>query len=338
MKIALVTGACEPGQCGVGDYVARLAVALQRTGVGADILWQANGGLADLPRLLRTLRGLRPDLVHIHYPCPGFGRNLGPQGLALAVRGVVTIHEASMARLPRKLSLYPFGLRAKHVVFTSEAERGFSARWAPWIVENSSVIPVGSNVERQPCGQQDVRSFRDVVHFSLTIPKRGLEAVLELAALAKQGGHDLTVRAIGNRRPEHSLYADELRHKSKGLPIVWEQGLSEEEVGRRLTASWIAYLPYPDGASERRTGLKAALASGMAVVTTRGPDTPADLESVARFCSSPSEALAVIRELVENPMEIRKLADSGQKYAARFSWEAIAQRHVEVYQRVVGSS
>ena len=334
----MVTGACEPGECGVGDYTARLAKALQQTGVRAEILWQADGGLANLPRLVRKLRGLRPDLVHIHYPCPGFGRNLGPQGLALAVPGVVTIHEASKARLPRKLSLYPFALRAKHLLFTSEAERGFAARWAPWIAENSSVIPVGSNVECQPCSQQDVRSFREVVHFSLTIPKRGLEAVLELAALAKEGGHDLAVRAIGNRRPEHFFYAEELRRKSTGLPIVWEHGLSEEDVGRRLTASWIAYLPYPDGASERRTGLKAALANGMAVVTTKGPDTPADLESAARFCSSPSEALVMIRELVENPIIVRKLADSGQKYAARFSWQMIAQRHLEVYKRVLGLS
>jgi glycosyltransferase involved in cell wall biosynthesis len=332
MRVALITGPCEPGRCGVGDYTAHLSQALQQAGLQVEIVSDGNWRLVRLPSLLRLVRRIGADIAHLQYPTGGFGHKLGPQGLALALPGVVTIHEASNSHVLRKLSLYPFALRAKHMIFTSHEERDFAIRWAPWVRGSSSVIPIGSNVEGICSDMQ--RDFSEIVYFGLIMPHKGLDDVLALAAIFGKSGSGFRLRIVGSHRPEHAAYAAELRRKSQGLPVLWEEDLSETEVTRRLTAAQIAYLPFPDGASERRTTLKAALASGMAVISKRGTATPRDLESVVKFAASPSEAYAAIRELAANPAAAEELGSRARVYAKRYSWEAIAQSHLAVYERL----
>jgi glycosyltransferase involved in cell wall biosynthesis len=333
MRVTFIIGPCQLGRCGVGDYTLRLAGALQEAGVHVDIVNDGNWRFIWLPSLLRLARRTGADILHLQYPTMGFGSKLGVQGLAMAMPSVVTLHEASKARFLRKLALYPFALRPKHIIFTSHGERAFGIRWAPWVREYSSVIPLGSNIEGM---RRDTnRDIREIVYFGLVMPRKGLEDVLALAALFAGDGHGLRVRVVGSHRLEHAAYVEQLRRKSEGLPVFWEQDLSEAEVGRRLARACIAYLPFPDGASERRTTLKAALACGMAVVTTRGPDTPQNYESVVRFAASPSEAYAAIRELVANPADAEELGERAWIFAFRYSWETIAQSHLALYRSLV---
>jgi len=126
-----------------------------------------------------------------------------------------------------------------------------------------------------------------------------------------------------------------LQLKSAGLPIFWDNDLGEKQIAERLGGSSIAYLPYPDGASERRTTLKAALLNGMVVITTRGPHTPDDLDGVVRFCRGPEEALAVIRVLLERPEERLRVGASAVRYGQQYTWERIAKLHLEIYHSVL---
>ena len=332
MKVTLIKGPCLPGKCGVGDYTSRLAEVLQQVGARVTVLDSGDWGVMRLASLTRLVRATEPDILHLQYPTAGFGYKLGPQGLAAVVPSVVTIHEASKAHVLRKLSLYPFALRARHIIFTNDEERAFALRWAPWIGENSSVVPIGSNVPGVT--GVDHREIREIVHFGLVMPRKGLEDVVELASLFKINHQELRVRVVGNCRPKDAAYGAEFRRISEGLPLSWEQELSEAMVGERLAGACIAYLPFPDGASERRATLKAALVNGMAVVTTRNSDTPVDLEPVVKFCSSPLEAFATIQELVANPKQAEELGNRARRYARRYSWDMIAQSHISIYRRL----
>jgi len=241
----------------------------------------------------------------------------------------VTIHEASNSHVLRRLSLYPFGFRARHVVFTSPEERAFAMRWAPWIRPRSSVICLGSNIERvQPNPKRDLH---EIVYFGLVMPHKGLDDVLALAALLGSDGRRLRLRIVGGHRPEHAAYVEKLHTKSEGLPVVWEKELAGAEVGRRLAGAGIAYLPFPDGATERRATLKAALLNGMAVVTTRGKSTPPELEPVVKFSASPSEAYQVIAELIANPARTKEVGVTAGAFAERYPGKAMAQSHSELY-------
>lgn len=333
MKLALVTGPCPSGGCGVGDYTACLDKSLKASGVDSQVVTSEDWSLRRLFRENRRLREQNFDIVHIEYPTVGFGYKLGPQGLSLLRKCVITIHEASQRRFLRRLSLLPFTLRPEHMIFTSSFERRFATTRAPWISSTSSVIPVGSNIG---AGTRKVpRNLDEIVYFGLLMPNKGLERVIDLSRLIKSSGLPLTVRIIGKAPLRHAPYLERLRSESSDLSIVWDLDLSEIKIAERLGEASIAYLPYPDGASERRTTLKAALLNGVAVVTTRGPQTPPSLERVAKCCQTPEEALVTIRDLIGNPDEIARMASAGAQAAKAFSWERIAELHVEVYQRVM---
>jgi len=300
------------------------------------VMSEGEWGLRDMRSAVKSMEALKPDIVHIQYPTLGFGYRLGPQLFALGRKCVTTLHEASQAHILRKISLYPFTIRAEHIIFTSEYERRFALRWAPWIRKRSSVIPIGSNVQaHEPNGIR--RNSREVVYFGLLVPRKGVDEVLRLAALVKERGLNLGVRLVGSAHPAHAGYLQELRRKGEGLPIVWDIGLPDSEVSCRLAGASVAYLPYPDGASERRTTLKAALSNGMAVVTTRGSATPEEIGEVVRFAASPAEALEVIQNLASDESERSRLVGGAEKYVSKFSWGLIAEAHCRVYEGLVNN-
>jgi glycosyltransferase involved in cell wall biosynthesis len=113
--------------------------------------------------------------------------------------------------------------------------------------------------------------------------------------------------------------------------VEWSVGLDHEAAGRALGEAAFAYLPFPDGASERRGSLLACLAAGNVVVTTRGPQTPSALDGAVRYAASPHEAAEVLGALAADERAVARLRAAAMAFAARFSWESIAERHVELY-------
>lgn len=333
MKVALVTGPCPPGGCGVGDYTMCLGNALNVSGIETHVITSGDWSLRGVFKVSRRFQEQKFDIVHIEYPTVGFGAKLGPQGLSLLQSCVVTIHEASQRHILRKLSLFPFTVRAEHIIFTSRFERRFAMRWAPWIARASSVIPVGSNIG--VVSNNGSRALSEVVYFGLIAPRKGLEQVLELSMLIKSAGLPLTVRIIGKVPPKYADFHERLRSQSATLPIIWNHDLGEEQIAKMLAVSSIAYLPYPDGASERRATLKAMLQGGLAVITTRGPHTPRDLASVVKFCQSAEEALAAVCSLIGSPEERSKMVVKAVQYGRGCTWERIAKLHLEVYDSVL---
>jgi len=333
VKVALVTGRCLPGECGVGDYSACLGKALEASGAETHVIAYGDWSLHGAFRVSRHLREQKFDIVHIEYPTVGFGYRLGAQGLSLLQSCVITIHEASQRRILRKLALIPFAVRPQHIIFTSSFERRFCTSWAPWIARCSSVIPLGSNIA--VAAKMGPRTLTEIVYFGLIVPSKGLEQLLEVGNLIRLAGLPLVVRIVGRVSLKHAAYFDALRLKATGLPIIWDRDLTEEETAKALAGASFAYLPYPDGASERRTTLKSTLLSGLAVVTTRGPHTPRDLEGVVRFCRSPEEALAEVRSLLNSPEERARMAVKAVQYGQQYTWELIAKLHLQVYHSVL---
>jgi hypothetical protein len=83
VRVALVAGPSRAGRCGVGDYTACLAKALNARGVESAVVSSGNWSLAGVCQTSSELRKSAFDLVHVQYPTVGFGTKLGPQGLAL---------------------------------------------------------------------------------------------------------------------------------------------------------------------------------------------------------------------------------------------------------------
>jgi len=332
LRVALLCGPCPAGGCGVGDYSRCLADALNVIGIESHVIAAGDWRLQSVLGQLRSLRTLSPDLIHIQYPTVGFARYLGPQAISLLKRCVVTIHEVSRAHILRKLALYPFSFRARHVIFPSNFEHRFAVKWTPWISNRSSVIAVPSNIG---VGAKRPRNLDEIVHFGLIMPGKGLEEVIRLARLIQVSRHALRVRVIGTVRSDHAVYFEALRSESSGLPIIWDKGLDKTQVEDRLAATAVVYLPYPDGVSERRATLKAALINGAAVITTRGAQTPSDLKGSVYFVETTEEALTAVLNLFNSSKERDTLARNGMEYAERYTWERIAERHSALYDEIL---
>lgn len=335
MKVLFVAGSYPPDACGVGDYTSCLVQALRQTGIDVDVLTGQDWSATNTSHLLRSVRSYRADVIHLQYPMLGFGYHLGPQVLSALLPMVVTIHEVTQAHILRRLSLYPFSLRSQRVIFTTEAERDYSIRWCPWISGKETIIPIGSNipVSAEP---QDARS-NVIGYFGLIRPLKGLEQVIEAAALLHARNSDLRMRVIGKLVPGREAYYSSLRQKSADLPIEWCIGADDAEVSALIASCEFAYLPFPDGASERRASLIAFLEAGACIVTTRGEQTPRFIDDAVRFAKNPADAIEIVDALKADRQTVSVLQANAKRAAQRFSWQQIAQRHVELYASVVNS-
>jgi glycosyltransferase involved in cell wall biosynthesis len=332
-RVALVIGPCPYGMCGVGDYTRMLATALERHGLRAEVV--ESGGTAALMalRLNTAVKAFRPDVIHLQYPTAGFGKTVAPHIFSILNRSVLTVHELQLTHWLRQLSCYPLALRARHVIFTCESNRNYALPWAPWLEKKSSVIPLASNISAAGNGLNH-RAPAEVIHFGLMRPNKGIEDVLEFARLAEARGFPLRVRVMGSSPPQHATYLSRVQKSARALSLIWDLNLSREAIAERLARATVAYLPFVDGASERRASLLAALANGVPVITTRGRFTPSGLDEAVRYCSTPDQAVAIAQAMIDAPADRENLAHRGREYAGKFSWENIAQAHVALYQRL----
>lgn len=332
MKILLITGSYPPDICGVADYTAALGKYLRRAGVQVSVYSGRRWDLSNAGRIARELRASDADILHMQYPARGYGWNLGPQLLAVLEPLVMTIHECSQAHILRRLSLYPFTLRAPRIIFTNEFERRYVRQFAPWIEHRSDVIPIGTNVG-VALGRTD-RLRNVVTYFGLIRPQKGLEHVLEMASYFKTRTNGLSVRIVGTVSPRDKDYYENLRHKARELPIEWVLGLDGDRLSRALAETEVAYLPFPDGASERRSSLIAMLANRAAVITTQGLHTPPAMEQAVLLANSPTEAATLAEELYNDPERRAATQSSSSEYALKFSWENIAAQHIAIYHQL----
>ncbi len=330
MKIVFITGSYPPDVCGIGDYTYALASELERQGTNVTIIKQNSWKLNDIQMLIKRLENY--DIVHLQYPTRGYGYSLGPHFLSILKPLVVTIHEASQAHLLRRVSLSAFTLRTFKLLFTTEFERNYVERYSPWLKGRTTVIPIGSSI---PKGKKIGKREKQVVYFGLIHPKKNIEDFISMAELANNSDLQINFKIIGKIVDKFQSYYDNLKEKSKNLPIEWLINLNNIEVANILAQTTFAYLPFPDGASGRRSSLLATLSNGVITITTQGMFTPNGLEKVVKFANTPLEALQIIKYLISDEEYLQVLSRNIEEYAERFSWEYIAMEHIRIYEEII---
>jgi glycosyltransferase involved in cell wall biosynthesis len=118
--------------------------------------------------------------------------------------------------------------------------------------------------------------------------------------------------------------------------VQWIMDRNESGVADVFSQGGIAYLPFFDGASERRGSLKAVLASGLPTITTESNQTTDNIRAAVVIASNPSVAYQRICDLVASPNARRALMAAALRYSEPFSWKAIAESHLKLYEGVEG--
>jgi len=330
LSICLIVGDNYTQHCGVKDYASRLGKELETLGLSAKVLAPPDWSVRSFSRFCKELQLHHFDILHVHYPSIGTRRSLCPHVLGLrgaSKRTVVTLHEYSSMPLVQRVSTHVFRWTADLLLFTTETELKSYGRSDV----KQRVIRIGSSV---PACQSDLPRSFTVLYFGQIRPEKGLEEFLELARRSVQLTRPFKYQVIGSVPQRRAAYYKAVR--SQSVPQVeWLIDLSFEHVARFMASSFATYLPFPDGASYRRSSLLAALTNGLPAITTVGPATPREMIDILLPAPGPREALAHLERLYSSPGEAQAYSHAVRAFAEKFSWTRIARQHQEAYQETL---
>jgi glycosyltransferase involved in cell wall biosynthesis len=304
------------------------------------------------PAIIVTAHDLLPPYL---FPKAGSLRRWVTRRLLADADAVVVTNEADKSQVARELRLE-----------TRDSKLASASRYP-------ELIPIGSNIAVAPGDAYDRAAWRArlqvgedetlVAYFGLISRSKGLHTLLDALARLPARGRLLIVGGAATA-PEDRAYADGMRPQIVRLGIEPRVTITghcpERDVSAHLLAADIAALPFADGASFRRGSLLAALAHGLPTITTLAPqdergmriDDEADAQRVNRPSSTvhrrlldgenvllvpPGDAPALagaIERLAHDQRLRERLAAGGRALAAQFSWDAIAARHEQLYERL----
>lgn len=328
MRVAMVVGSYPPAICGVGDYTYCLVKYLKKYRCNVEVITSYKWNIKEKQAIESKLKGF--DIVHIQYPSVGYGYSLLPQILSRLPNTILTLHEISQAKILRRISLIPFFFCVKNIIFTNEFEKNYVDKLNGFFCINTFKIPIGSNISYANTKNKDRNK---IVHFGLIRKNKGLEEVVKLAEEIKKRKLPYAVQIVGQVERKQINYFKEI--KDKTTCIDWKIGCSEREVAKLLSEAMFAYLPFPDGASERRGSLIASLLNKVVVITKRGKFTTPEMEKSMLFSSSVNEAIEHIDYIEKNPFFRESIIRNASEYVEKFSWNNIANAHLEVYKNTL---
>jgi len=339
LRACLITGSPEAGRCGIHDYTSTLGRALERQGVDVELIDQRDWSAAGTLSLAQRLRRNAPDILQMQYPMIVGWRSLGPHatGFLNRIPQVVTLHEFTTFDRFRRASLRAFTISASRIVITTAFEAARFHAQFPGARAKTSIVPIGSNVPFR-ADIEAPRERRTVIYFGQIKPLKGLEQFIELVLVAGAKRLPWDFQILGAPVSWAKDYLAEMRRKVEGARVEWLLDRGDDEAADLLSRASAAYLPYPDGVSERRGSLIAALGNGAPVVTTTGPDQPADMADVVLLAGDPEDACTRIEGLFADGALERRLREAGPTYVGRFDWDDIADRYVDIYRQIARSA
>lgn len=323
-RITIITGSLPPDVCGVGDYTHRLSEA---SGFTADIYYSTDWKIVSIRKHIRELIRIGNANINMQYPTQGYGWSIVPHLICLyfslftRYNFSVTLHEFSQLSLKARTAAWIIVLTADKLIFTNHFERDVASKTLNYIARKSSVIKICSNIERpSQINAINDRNY-DILYFGHIRPRKGIERFLsDIAALSKP----YNVILMGQIPAGFESYYILIEKECKRLNIDLILNRSAGDVLKYLNNTKLAYLPFPDGASERRGTLLAAFGSGTPVFTSVGKFTTSSLK--AAVISMADKELARLIDDVN-------LLEYKQREALRFLDEEIPFSWDEVYDK-----
>lgn len=317
----------------------------------------------------RVLERTGADILNVQYQTAAYQMhpavNLLPWRLRLRPRrpGVIaTFHDLKLPYLfpkagPVRRWVTQSLIRGSDATIVTNVEDklqadGFGAR-------HLHLLPIGSNIQPQAPPDYQREGWRQrwgvdpneilLCYFGFLNESKGGETLFRALSRLKASGERVKLLMIGGKLgssdPSNLAYLKRMEALigELGLEdlVAWTDYVAGSEVSANFWASDICVLPYRDGASFRRGTLMAALAHGMPIVSTQPRVSIPQIvegENMALVPPADEEALAArIRELAVSPEERSRLGRGAAELAQRFSWVAIAERTLGLYERVLGA-
>ena len=360
MRVLLITGSYPPMKCGVGDYTCRLAEALAaQEGLSPAVLTDVSAGSSiaaegvtlfpivngwTLPcaaSIRRTVRGWKPDLVHIQYPTQGYkGRFLSYQ-LPLMIRAaglpiVQTWHEY---KPQGSITIFLNALITRGFIVVRPDFESNSSSFYRWIfrhrpfrfIPNAPTIPVILLTEEQ---RSSIRNemFPDADHivgyFGFVSPAKNITSLFDIADPAKH--HIVLACDLDPSDPCHDEIIKRTRSEAWKGKVTVTGFLPPPEVARILATADALVFPFRDGAGAWNTSIQGAVAQGTFVLTTSRESNGFD-EKRNIYYAAPGD-LAEMRDALVLHIGRRALP-----HDISADWSSIAREHVRFYRELLAS-
>lgn len=331
MRILMISGAYPPQLCGIGDYTEQLVESLKQQGADVEVLANINWSVSNFFKIIEIIDAIKPDVIHIQYPSAGYRFSIVPQLLSLWYKTYVTLHEFTQSHVVRKLMLIPFSFRSR-LVFTNGFESKAFKRIFSW-TKIAGMIPIGSNITSIVGKENSQREQSGIVYFGQIRPGKGIEDVIALAGQIKNNHLPYKVIIAGQLFDIARDYFTELKTRADGLPVSWHVNLSKKEISELLSSHTFAYLPFPDGASERRGSLYAVFVNKLIVFSTSGKQTSPELADTFVNVQTVDSMVDILkdtqpRQLVQN---FQLTQANAALFMTKIAWPKIAQMHIALY-------
>jgi len=304
----------------------------------------------------------RPDVVHIQYQTAAYAMHPAINLWSWrpwkhhASLTAVTFHDLRVpylfpkAHLLRTWVTHTLARASDLAITTNPEDTAQLSRVRNDIIE----IPIGSNIPdalpsdftrtswRARWGIPDNAALLCYFGF-LNASKGGIVLIDVLKQLVAAGinAHLLMIGGrVGASDPTNAAYLQkvETHIAEQGLKarVHWTGHLPAPQVSAAFHCADVCLLPYEDGASYRRGSFMAALTHGMAIVTTPPAVSYPHLNDGENILLAPAHdtpaLTAAVTRLLTNADLRQKLGGNARRLAQRFTWDAIAQRHLEAYE------
>lgn len=356
MRVLIITGAYPPDNCGVGDYTLHLAEALAaRPSIEVGVLTSVS---APTPiesssvkvfrvmtnwSIIRTLQvkkfvsEFKPDIVHIQYPTQRYYGWL-PKYLPLLFRlmglpVVQTWHE-------HYTECDLLGWRNLLAINTLIYVRpDFLQKIPAWVriclgktplfyVPNASTIPVVLLSEDQAKDiKQELSGGKPIVcYFGFAYPNKGMEQLFEIADPTKH--HLVLICELSDKHPYQASIL-KLANQAPWADKVTITGFqSAQRVGEVLAVADAVVFPFPGGAGEWNTSLKAAESAGAFTIATTQDKSLLGYQEANNIYYAACNQISSMKEALNRYIGIRKGS------VASDDWKKIAMIHEQLYREL----
>lgn len=334
----LVTGTYPPERCGVADYSARLLETQTSSETGWKLAHTKETTLGALRKNIKMINALNDDVINIQYPSMGYAKSIMPHLLCMYYRLFtkktvsVTIHEYSMVGWKAFLFEYIFLFFAHKLIFTNQYERAYAIKYVPWVRSKSTIIKIFSNIPQSTGVKKMPERDYEIGYFGYIIPRKGIEEFIEVVESLKKSG--ITIKKpyiLGMVMPEFKEYGKEIINKAEKCGISVFEGCSDKEVADTLASTKIAFLPFPDGLSERRGSFLACIKNGMYLVSKEGQFVTEQMRKSFSIVSSTEDAVVELKKLLSiSDAELSVLQDKVKDYVNSelpVSWDEVVKQY-----------
>lgn len=340
MKVTLITGSYPPDICGVGDYAYHVYHTSTADRENWNLYYPRDGWrLTSFFKKVRQLNRTGADTFILQAPTQGYGWSILPHllvfyfGWFTRKKMVVRLHEYTQLSRKSRMAVNLMLAGADYVIFTNFYDRKIAASRFSRLQKRSSVVKIFSNVAQAPVIHKREERNTDLINFGQIRSGKGLEIFLETVRLLREQGFTGKAAIIGQVPDGYQSYYENICKQCDVLGVRVYCNLAEPELVELLNDSKIAYLPFPDGISERRGSLLASLYNGVVVITTKGKFTTSELERAVLIEPTTGEASATIqRLLIKDKTTWEQQQNEGFKFLADqipHSWDEIARQYIQ---------